>query len=501
MMQRFAFLFVVTAVLLAAPGMVAQELSPLELLGKKLFFDENLSTPPGQPCAACHAPEVGFTGPVSDINATTAVYPGAVETRFGNRKPPAAAYGGGSPVMYFDAAEGLFIGGTFWDGRATGWTLGDPLAEQAQGPFLNPLEQNNPGAKQVIQKVSESDYAALFEAVWGPGSLDYVKDIAGTYERIARSIAAYEKSPEVNPFTSKYDYYLKGMVKLTKEEARGLKLFNGKGKCAACHISAPGPNGESPMFTDFTYDNLGIPRNPDNPFYDMPSKWNPNGEQWIDPGLGGFLATTVEYAEYAMDNYGKHKVPTLRNVEKRPYPEFVKAYGHNGYFKSLEEIVHFYNTRDVDGAGWNGMPWPAPEVAANVNTSELGDLKLKPEDEAAIVAFMKTLSDGYMLAKQNSAAPNLTGSAAVSQTPALRLAGPNPFNPSTRFSYYLPENGTVELAVFNITGQKVATLVNGWQPAGEHQVQFLAGDLPSGIYFVHFHSGATMLTEKVTLLK
>lgn len=367
---------------------LAEDLTPLEMLGKNLFFDDNLSIPAGQSCAACHAPEVGFTGPDSAINAGVAVYPGAVHTRFGNRKPPTAAYGGDSPVMYFDETEGLFIGGMFWDGRATGWTLGDPLAEQAMGPFLNPLEQNLPNAKLVCSKVAKSDYASLFEEVWGPGSLDWKKDVAGTYERIARSIAAYERSAEVNPFSSKYDYWLKGEAELTEQEAWGLELFEGKAMCSACHISEVGENGEPPLFTDFTYDNLGIPKNPLNPFYSAPRKWNPDGADWIDPGLGGFLAGTAEYADMAAENYGKHKVPTLRNVDKRPYPEFVKAFGHNGYFKSLEEITHFYNTRDVE-------PWPAPEVSDNVNTDELGDLGLTLEEEAAIVAFMKTLSDGY----------------------------------------------------------------------------------------------------------
>ena len=139
----------------------------IEELGKALFFDPNLSTPPGQSCAVCHAPEIGFTGPDSAINAGRAVYPGAVHVRAGNRKPPTSAYGGDSPVLYFDESEGLWIGGMFWDGRATGWTLGDPLAEQALGPFLNDLEQNMPAAKQVCLKVKKSDYASLFEQVWG----------------------------------------------------------------------------------------------------------------------------------------------------------------------------------------------------------------------------------------------------------------------------------------------------------------------------------------------
>ena len=366
----------------------AQPLSPVEQLGKALFFDPNLSTPPGQSCAVCHAPETGFTGPDSDINAGQAVYPGVVHVRAGNRKPPTAAYGGDSPVLYWEDVEGLWLGGMFWDGRATGWTLDDPLAEQAMGPFLNPLEQNTPQMRLVIIRVANSSYAPLFEQVWGPGSLDFKKDVAGTYVLIARSIAAYERSGEVNPFTSKYDYYLKGQATLTPQEADGLVLFEGKAMCSACHISEEGPNGEPPLFTDFSYDNLGVPKNPLNPFYSATRNFNPAGAAWIDPGLGGFLQG-AGYPEAAyMAEWGKQKVPTLRNVAKVPYPGFVKAYGHNGFFKSLEEITHFYNTRDVEA-------WPPPEVPENVNTDELGNLGLTPAEEAALVEFMKTLSDGY----------------------------------------------------------------------------------------------------------
>jgi cytochrome c peroxidase len=367
----------------------AQELTPLEELGKNLLFDVQLSTPIGQSCATCHAPGAGFTGPISEINAHGAVYPGAVHTRFGNRKPPTAAYGGDSPVLYYDEEEEVWVGGMFWDGRATGWTLGDPLAEQALGPFLNPLEQNNPNARLVCFRVAQSDYAGLFEEVWGPGSLDWIKDVAGTYERIGRSIAAYERSAEVNPFSSKYDYYLAGEAELTEQEAFGLELFEGKAMCSACHISAPGPNSEPPLFTDFTYDNLGVPKNPENPFYGMPRKWNPDGKNWVDYGLGAFLAGAGFGPEVYEPELGKQKVPTLRNVDLRPDEGFVKAYAHNGFFKSLEEIVHFYNTRDVE-------EWPEAEVPENVNTDELGNLGLTAEEEAAVVAFMRALSDGFV---------------------------------------------------------------------------------------------------------
>jgi cytochrome c peroxidase len=253
-------------------------------------------------------------------------------------------------------------------------TLGDPLAEQAQGPFLNPLEQNNASAQVVIDKVLASNYKHLF--------LQVCTDSNTYYACIGRAIAAYERSAEVSQFTSKYDYWLKGEASLTSQEQNGLDLFNGKANCANCHVP--------PNFTDFTYDNLGVPRNPSNPFYYEPA-WNPAGAAWVDTGLGGFLKAAGYSKGLYTAGWGKHKVPTLRNVDKRPYPGFVKAYSHNGYFKSLEEIVHFYNTRDVSGAGW-----PLPEVALNINTAEMGNLGLKHGEELAIVAFLSTLSDGYM---------------------------------------------------------------------------------------------------------
>ncbi|HEY5657367.1 MAG TPA: cytochrome C, partial [Myxococcota bacterium] len=123
---------------------------------------------------------------------------------------------------------------------------------------------------------------------------------------------------------------------------------------------------------------------------------------FVDPGLGGFLARRPEYAAHADENRGKHKVPTLRNVGKAPNAGFTKAFGHNGYFKSLKEIVHFYNTRDVLPVCEEGDPgekvtcWPPPEVPENVNTTELGNLRLTDEEEDAIVAFLEMLSDGFL---------------------------------------------------------------------------------------------------------
>lgn len=217
-------------------------LSPIEELGKALFFDMNLSDPSGvQSCATCHAPEVGFTGPHSEINLHGAVYEGAFPGRFGDRKPPSAAYAGDSPVLYM-GGDNIWVGGMFWDGRATGWTLGDPLAEQAKGPYLNPKEQNIASAQALIDLVKVADYADLFEEVF-PGSLE--GDVSEAYNNVGRAVAAYERSAEVNPFTSKYDYWLKGKAKLTAQEHLGKAMFQGKGKCSLCHLI----KGKKPLFS------------------------------------------------------------------------------------------------------------------------------------------------------------------------------------------------------------------------------------------------------------
>lgn len=382
----------------------------LQAFGEKLFFDTNLSTPEGQSCAACHGPEVGWTGPDEEVNKTGGVYPGALHERHGNRKPNSSAYATFSPVFgaFTENGKVVFCGGNFWDGRATGYVLGNPAADQAQGPFLNPVEQNIANAQILVEKVCSSEYASLFRKVgndiWKEPDICNSKNLNLQFGIIGIAIASFENSEKVNAFTSKYDFYLKGKVKLTAQEEQGLALFKGKAKCANCHMADSDVKGTPPLFTDFTFDNLGIPANPQNPWYAMDTTFNREGATWIDPGLAEFLKEMPQYAMLAEENFGKHQVPTLRNVDKRPSPEFVKCYGHNGYFKSLGEIVHFYNTRDVlPAAGKVSDPkpgincWPGPEVFSNMNKDELGNLGLTAEEESAIVEFMKTLSDGYVL--------------------------------------------------------------------------------------------------------
>jgi cytochrome c peroxidase len=415
------------ALLFTTAALAAQQspLTPLEQLGKLLFFDKISSPAANVSCASCHGPSVGWTGPVAGINLHGAVYRGAVPTRFGDRKPPSSAYASFSPVFHFDAEEGEFVGGNFWDGRATGERLGSPTVEQALGPPLNPVEQNMPSKQAVCEHVAKSKYAGLFEQVWGMGSLDCsLAGIDATYDKIGLSIGAYEASAEVNPFSSKFDLYWEACLAagnseeacglaegehtvldpqgiLTEQEFDGLIEFGEY--CAECHVShESGPNGVPPLFTDFTFENIGVPKNPENPFYGMDNVYlddgspiNPLGKDFIDFGLGSFLRSRPEWAHLAAENDGKFRVPTVRNVDLRPGPGFPKAYMHNGVFKSLEEVVHFYNTRDVPGEGW-----APPEVPVNVNRDlfegvPLGNLELDAEAEAATVAFLKTLSDGY----------------------------------------------------------------------------------------------------------
>jgi cytochrome c peroxidase len=522
-MKNGCYLVVAVVLLTAAATTVqgqAATLTPMEQLGKSLFFDK-ISEPSSMSCAACHAPRTGFTGPIPAINRGGSVYRGAVPQRFGNRRPPAASYATFSPIFHFDGDEGLFIGGNFWDGRATGEKLGNPAADQALGPFLNPVEQNNPSKRAVLEKVAGSKYAGLWEEVWGePISYETEADVEMNYDRIGLAIAAYESSEEVNQFSSKFDVFWENALEagldvsainmanwqaytdlgLADSETEGLAVFNDedKGKCALCHVLDPVIDKHGverpPVFTDFSFDNLGVPKNPDNPFYGMDKVYldggspiNPEGADWVDPGLGGFLTTRPEWEAMAEENLGKHKVPTLRNVDKRPGAVFPKSYMHNGVLKSLEEVVHFYNTRDVED-------WPPPEVSQNVNTDELGDLGLTIEEENLIVAFMRTLSDGY---KMGGESMEMVGAKAVS----LDLAGPNPIGPSTGIRFFITTPGRVQVHLFNVNGQRVAALFDGWRDAGEHTVGIDADGLSSGVYFVNIAGGNQTLTKKLVLLR
>ena len=348
----------------------APKLTKKEQLGKLLFFDDNLSQPAGMSCSTCHIPANGFTDPDHDLPVSQGVH----LERFGNRNTPTAAYASYVPEFHFDANESLYIGGLFLDGRAN-----NGLVDQAKGPFLNPLEMAMPHMTAVASKVKDASYATLFKEVYGENAFADLNGTDGTYDKIADAIAAFESTDLFHPFDSKYDQFLKGDANLTDQEMRGLTLFKAedKGNCAACHPADIQADGTHPLFTDFTYDNLGVPKNPSIPFYDL-DDFNPEGKDFTDLGLGGVLNDNNEN--------GKFRVPTLRNVA------ITGPYMHNGVFSSLRDVVEFYNTRDTRN-------WAAAEVSDNVNHDELGDLKLSEQEVDDLVAFMKTLTDGYTAEK------------------------------------------------------------------------------------------------------
>ena len=334
-----------------------------EHLGKLLFFEKSLSTPPGQDCSACHHPAVAFADPETGLPVSKGARPGL----YGNRNDMPVTYAAFVPPLHYDNEEDVWIGGLFWDGRV------DTLAEQAKGPPLNPLEMANPDIQTISGKLQALDYADLFTEVYGTEALSVP---ATAFDNMADAIEAYEKTAEFSPFNSKYDLWLRGEVELNPQELRGLKIFEAedKGNCAACHPNQPAEDGSPPLFTDFTYDNLGTPKNPENPFYSLPPELNPASFGYVDLGLG---VTVDDPAQN-----GKFRVPTLRNIE------LTTPYMHNGVFKTLFSVVAFYNTRDV-------AEWPAPEVSENVNMKELGNLKLSNQELEDLVVFLKTLNDGW----------------------------------------------------------------------------------------------------------
>ncbi len=459
-------------------------LSPGEQLGKDIFFDSTLSDPPGYACATCHVPQSGFTGPSSLVNLVAGPVPGVVPGRVGRRKPQTVPYTTFSPVgpYLFGGEGGTYIGGNFWDGRAP------DTAAQAKMPFIDQNEMANspvgpypPHAggysPMVAQKLGDRPYTQLFQEVFGQDVFETSTD-AEIYELMTKAIAIYEASAEINPFSSKFDASTNGtpsanLYTFSPTEENGRELFFGKAQCSQCHSSASldavsqVTQGKE-TFTMYCYANIGVPRNPDNPFYGQtncdsnPEGCNSLGTNFIDYGLGAnpnaapdgtvfFAATPGDIQQFC----GLFKAPSLRNVDKRPYPGFAKSYMHNGVFKSLEQVVHFYNKRNIatNAAGQEVeftlgyVPegytpvFPPPEVLDNVQNvsgytpaqaanitippdydgvlpipynGQVGNLQLSPQEEADLVSFLKTLTDGYT-------APNpvtVASSLAISTSPA-----------------------------------------------------------------------------------
>lgn len=460
----------------AEPQSQDYELTYLEELGKRLFF-ENISDPKRMACASCHAPSAGGTNGHSQTNlgqvAVTGADPNGLnfghepyknikekgnpnpgQPNAGALKPPTNKY-----VQFLDeygerAGTPNFIekctqagpvvipcGGAFWNGRATGTKIQDdgvnvfyglpkkyqemynkylgPVADQAHAsPFVNPVEQGHKDKQATCEQVAKTKWGAeLYYYAWGV-ELDCQYDTDNAFGRFAVALGAWQMSGENNVFDSKRDKALAydkkyddgkfPLIGFTYEENLGHDLFYGVpfgptptgAGCVFCHRSGESRDGTDKFerYTDDAYHNIGVPKN-----YEVPGV-----DENSIPDIGVMFLTKEPNHE------GLHKTPTLRNVDQRPNPQFHKAYTHNGYFKTLEQLVHFYNTRDsqdkhkcedlgikaatVEQAIANNC-WPASEYPGTMARGIVGNLGLTPDEEAAIVAYLKTLTDTTVVEK------------------------------------------------------------------------------------------------------
>jgi cytochrome c peroxidase len=396
-------------------------MSAAALLGQKIFADTALSASGQQSCSTCHVAASAFAEDASASGAdhgSPVALGGPGMNLAGFRNTPSLMYAALTPAFYVDAGGGP-NGGFFRDGRAK------TLADQAVLPFTTAFEMANADAAAVVARLKTRPYLADFTALYGSAVLD---DPATALARMGQALAAFEtEDPGFAPFSSKYDYFLKGQATLTAQEQRGLGLFNDatKGNCGACHPSTSADGKTPPMFTDYSYDNLGVPRNPlipangaSAPSY-TPVDSTDGVQTYYDLGVcGPFRAQTLDF----FSNCGQFKVPTLRNIAA------TAPYFHNGRFTTLVDAIGFYVRRDTNPEEWypanadgtvtkfddlpavyGGQFVVTPGVVGsdagylgNVNTSEIpynrhiGDTPaLSTAEINDVIAFLCTLTDGY----------------------------------------------------------------------------------------------------------
>ena len=366
-------------------------------LGHDLFNDPTLSASGRIACSTCHDPAHGFSAP----NAAPVQTGGPGLNQPGIRAVPGLTYGQFSPPFaehFFESEDDGDAsvdqgptGGLGWDGRV------DRAREQVRLPLLDPSEMANVDPAAVAAAAARSSHAGTLRRLYGQ---NVFADPERAFAAIAEALEFYQQTPaEFSPFSSKYDLFLLGTLDLTPSERHGLALFNdpAKGNCAQCHKSTVTADGQPPLFTDFGYAALGLPRNPAIPANAQPL--------YFDLGLCGPTRNDLTArAAYC----GMFKTPSLRNVALKP------SLFHNGLLHSLRDAVTFYAQRDTDPAKWyptaaDGTVRKFDDLPAqyvtNVNMEppfggHVGDPPaLSPAEVDDVVAFLRTLTDGYAAAR------------------------------------------------------------------------------------------------------
>lgn len=386
----------------AAPP--ADALSPAAALGRQIFFDRSLSASGRMACATCHDPRYAY-GPA---NAQAVQYGGPALKSPGHRAVPSLRYILNyvpawthvlptNPIERVTETDTVPAGGFTWDGRF------NSLHAQAMFPFFSPLEMDNRSAVDLARKLSQSSYAAAFRALHGPEVFTHP---ALAVEKATLDLEQFElQDPSFRPYSSKFDRWLDGKAALTPQELRGKHLFDDpdNGNCASCHLDETGANGAHPLFTDFQFEALGVPRNPEIP-------WNADS-RFHDLGLCGPFRTDA--AAKDPTNCGLFRTPSLRNTAIR------RAFFHNGRFHTLRDALLFYVERDTNPEKW----YP---IASNGKVDKFDDLP--PRDRANVdvidppldrhpgqppawtaqniddvIAFLKTLDDEDVVSLENAA--------------------------------------------------------------------------------------------------
>ncbi|MEP6494478.1 MAG: cytochrome c peroxidase [bacterium] len=379
--------------------------SAVVAVGKKIFFDSTISASGRMSCGTCHSPAhaygppnnsaVGLGGPEMTLQGARAV----PSLRYVlNRTPAWYKEYVSNPMERIREGSEPPAGGFGWDGRF------NTLHDQAAFPLLAANEMANGSAAAVVAKLQRATYAEEFRQAFGARIFD---EPSAAFAQALHAIERFELAdPSFHPYDSKFDLYLDGRAVLTARETRGLALFNDprRGNCASCHRSERGADGSHPLFTDYQFGALGVPRNPEISANRDPA--------FFDEGLCGPVrkdqGARVEYC-------GLFKTPTLRNVATRG------AFFHNGRFHSLKDALVFYVRRDTDASRWyprdengvidkfNDLP---PALRGNVDvitlplTRRSGEQPVWSNAEIGdVIAFLETLNDGFTVDEPDRARP------------------------------------------------------------------------------------------------